>query len=218
MRIRKLIVAAVLGLATVVAIAGPVAAQEGPKDEFTKECIEKLEAGGKIDDCQESPSPIKPANNELIWGVISFTVLFVLLYKLAWPGLKQGLEQRTERIRNDIDRADAAKNEAEGILTEYQRQLADAKNEAGRIIEEARQTADAMRRDLQVRAEADIAEMRARAAADVDSAKTQAIADLRTEVAQLAIGAAEVVVQRNLDQATQVQLIENYINQLETQS
>jgi F-type H+-transporting ATPase subunit b len=167
---------------------------------------------------EEKPkNPILPETNELIWGALAFLILFVLLAKLAFPPVKKAMNDRTERIRNDISRADEAKAEAEGILVEYQRQLADARNEAGRIIEEARQTADAMRRDLQARAEADIAELRARAAADVESAKSQAIADLRNEVAQLAIGAAEVVVQRNLDQPTQVQLIENYINQLESQ-
>ena len=64
------------------------------------------------------------------------------------------------------------------------------------------------------RAEAEIAEMRERAARDVEASKAQAIADLTGEVASLAIGAAEVVVQRNLDRDTQVALIENYINQV----
>ncbi len=53
-----------------------------------------------------------------------------------------------------------------------------------------------------------------RAAADIESSKAQAVADLRSEVARLAIGAAEVVVQRNLDPATQTQLVENYIEQV----
>ena len=44
--------------------------------------------------------------------------------------------------------------------------------------------------------------------------KAQAMADLREEIAQLAIGAAETVVQRNLDPDTQVQLVEDYINQV----
>ena len=39
--------------------------------------------GSKIDDCQKAPSPILPAKNELIWGAISFVVLFVLLWKFA---------------------------------------------------------------------------------------------------------------------------------------
>ena len=55
------------------------------------------------------------------------------------------------------------------------------------------------------------------AVADIESAKVQAMADLRGEVAQLAIGAAETVVGRNLDEATQVQLVEDYINQVAAQ-
>ncbi|HEY1281714.1 MAG TPA: F0F1 ATP synthase subunit B [Acidimicrobiales bacterium] len=215
MRIRKLVAAALLAGAALFALAGPAsAAPAKPKDEFTKECIEKLENGGAIDDCQQAPSPIKPATNELIWASISFFVLFFLLWKFAWPGLKKGLDQRSERIRSGLEEAEQARSEAERVLDEYRTQLADARNESARIIEEARQQADAMKRDLQSRAEAEITELRQRAAADVEAAKSQAVADMRAEVAELAVSAAEVVVQRSLDRDTQIQLIENYINQV----
>jgi len=179
-----------------------------------EECSVLLAEGKSIDDCQKAPSPILPAKNELIWGTISFVVLFVLLWKLAWPGLKKSLDARAERIRDDLGAADTAKSEAEQVLDDYRAQLGDARNESGRIIEEARQQADALRRDQEQRLQTELAAMRERAAADVEAAKEQAIADLRREVTTLAIGAAEVVVQRNLDRPTQEQLIENYINQV----
>jgi len=179
-----------------------------------EECANLLEEGSKIDDCQKAPSPILPAKNELIWGTISFVVLFVLLWKFAWPGLKKGMDSRTERIRDDLAAAEAAKTEAEHVLEDYRAQLSDARNESARIIEEARQQADALRRDQEQRLQTELAGMRERAAADVEAAKAQAVADLRREVSTLAIGAAEVVVQRNLDRPTQEQLIENYISQV----
>ncbi len=217
MRTRKLLAGVLLAVVATMAFGGIAAAQEsptGPKDEFTKECIEKLENGGAIDDCQKAPSPISPATNELIWGIISFVVLFVLLWKLAWPGIRKGMEARTERIRSSLEEAEHAKAEAERVLDEYRRQVAEAKSEAGGIIEEARQQADAMRRELQARAESDIADLRQRAAADVEGAKDAAIAELTEQVAQIAINAAELIVQRSLDRDTQIQLIENYINQV----
>jgi len=179
-----------------------------------EECSKLLSEGKSIDDCQKAPSPILPAKNELIWGTISFVVLFVLLWKLAWPGLKKSLDTRAERIRDDLSAADTAKSEAEQVLDDYRAQLGDARNESARIIEEARQQADALRRDQEQRLQTELAAMRERAAADVDAAKEQAIADLRREVSTLAIGAAEVVVQRNLDRPTQEHLVENYINQV----
>ena len=213
---RRLLAAfAVLGF---VLLGTASAAGAAPATKETRECIEKLDNGGSVDDCQKAPSPILPAKNEIIWGSISFVVLFLALYKLAWPGLKKGLEARTERIRADLDSADAAKSDAERVLDEYKAQLADARNESARIIEEARQAADALRKDQEQRLQAELAQLRERAAADIESAKRQAVGDLRGEVAQLAIGAAEVIVQHNLDAATQAQLVESYIEQVLSRS
>ena len=132
--------------------------------------------------------------------------------------MKKGLDGRSERIRSDLEAADSAKAEADHILDDYKAQLADARNESARIIEEARQAADALRSDQEQRLQTELAQLRERAAADIESAKRQAIADLRDEVAQLAIGAAEVIVQRNLDRDTQVRLVESYIEQVLSRS
>ena len=232
MRIRTALAALLLGIGLVVLGGTAVHAQEsnssdttsshasepGPKGEAEEECIKLLEEGKKIDDCQKAPSPIMPATNELIWGTISFVVLFLLLYKFAWPALKGGMDARTERIRSDLDAADGAKADAERILEDYRSQLADARNESARIIEEARQAADSLRRDQEQRLQTELSELRERAAADIEGAKRQAIADLRGDVAELAIGAAEVIVQRSLDRDTQARLVDNYIEQVASRS
>ena len=216
MRARALIVGGALGLAC---LMGPVSAahaqttttiKEVPKE--SEDCIKKLEAGGVVDDCHKAPSPILPAKNEVIWGVISFVVLAAVLMKFAIPAMQKGMAARTERVRSDLGAAEKAKADADTLLADYRAQLADARNESNRMLEEARRSADALRADLQTRAQSEIAELRARAAADVEAAKVSAIADLRPEVASLAIGAAETIVQKNLDRDTQMQLVENYIN------
>jgi F0F1-type ATP synthase membrane subunit b/b' len=90
--------------------------------------------------------------------------------------------------------------------------LSDARAEAGRIIDEARQAADQVRRDLIARAEADATDLRTRAQEDIRLAGERAMADLRGRVSDLAIELAEKVVERNLDRDTQIALIDNYIN------
>lgn len=225
MRIRMLLATAVVGLA-VLAPAGLAYAQEeggggqtGRKlSETSEECIKLLEEGKEVDDCQEAPSPIVPATNELIWGSIAFITVFVLLGRLAYPAIKKTMDARTEKIRESLDDAERTKSEAQTILEDYQRQLNDARNESNRIIEEARQTADQLRQDLTQRAEAEVAELRRRAQEDIASAQQRAVADLRSQVSSLAIELAEKVVERNLDRDTNVALIESYINQLESTS
>ena len=222
MRTRTLLASLLLAIAALVALAPAASAQEQEPgeeqlSEDTLECIHLAEEADDPEACQESPNLILPATDELVWGSISFAVLLFLLYKYAYPPVKQAMEARTERIRAELQAADTAKAEAQGVLDEYRAQLNDAKAEAGRIIEEARQAADAIKRDQEVRLQSELAELRQRAVADIDAAKANAMSDLRGEVALLAIGAAEAVVQRNLDPATQTQLVEDYINQVAAQ-
>ena len=221
MRTRTLMATLLLALGGLLVWASPAGAQEGGDQpqlsEDTEECIRLAEEADDPEACQEAPNPILPATTELVWGSISFAVLLFLLYKYAYPQVRKMMDDRSERIRTDLQEAETAKAEAQGVLDEYRAQLNDARAEGGRIIEEARQAADRIKRDQEARLQAEVAELRARAVADIESAKTQAVSDLRDEVAQLAIGAAETVVQHNLDEATQTQLIEDYINQVAAQ-
>jgi len=160
---------------------------------------------------QKAPNPILPDVSEIIWGTLAFIVLLVAMYKFAFPAVTKMMNDRTERIRNNLDDAERVRGEAQSILDEYQRQLADAKSEANRIIEEARQTAESLRRDLMTRAEAEVAELRVRASEEVAAAQERALNDLRARVAELAISAAEKVVEKSLDRQTNIALVENFI-------
>ena len=159
----------------------------------------------------QSRNPILPSVPELVWGTLSFAIVFLLMWKFAFPSVKKGMDARTERIRESLSTAEQAKTDAQEVLDEYQRQLADARNEANRIIEEARQTAEALRRDLTARAEADAAEIRTRASADIEAAKSRAMEELRGQLTELTIGLAERVVKRNIDRDSNAQLIDDYI-------
>jgi F-type H+-transporting ATPase subunit b len=222
MRRKRLVLAlAALSVGLVLAFANPASAQEEggePEiDHSSEECIHILEDGGAIDDCQEAPNPLLPETNEIIWGAIGFTVVFFFIWKYGLPQMRTTMNNRTEKIRSDLQAAEDQRSEADSLLTDYRAQLNDAKAEAGRIIEEARQAADQIKRDQEARLQSELAELRTRAIADIDDAKGRAMDDLRSEVAALAIGAAETVVQRNLDPATQTQLVEDYINQVAAQ-
>lgn len=162
--------------------------------------------------CTQAPNPIVPELNELIWGSVGFLVVFGLLAWKGYPAIKKTMNDRTEKIRADIEGAEAAKAEADQLVAQYNAQLADARNEAARIVEEARQDAESVRAERIAAIDGEIAEMRQRAAADVESSKAQALSDLRGEITALALGAAERVVERNLDDDTNRALIDSYID------
>ncbi|MGH9282054.1 MAG: F0F1 ATP synthase subunit B [Acidimicrobiales bacterium] len=223
--VRRVLAATGLVLLTVLGTASLASAQESDTgttaeehdlDHEAEECIRILEDGGEVDDCHEAPSPIIPEASEIVWGTISFVALFLLMRQFAFPALKKSMDARTNRIRENLDEAERVKSEAQAVLEEYQRQLADARNEANRIIEEARQTADQLRRDLMRRAEAEVAELRQRSRDEISSAMDRATADLQGRVGTLAIELAEKVVEANLDRDANLRLIEGFIQSVGT--
>jgi len=216
MRIRLLFAAVLVALVGVVATpaVAHANAQAKPRGEAEEDCIKLLEDGKKIDDCQEAPSLILPETNEIIWGGLAFVVLLLLMWKFALPPVRNMMKQREDRIRDDLERAERTRIEAEEELANYRRQVSDARSEASRILEEARQSADEVKRQIQTQAEADAADTRNRAQEDIRLAAERAQADLQGRVADLSIELAEKIVERNLDRDTQLALVESYIGQV----
>ena len=210
MRTRTRAIIVMLGLLLAVgAMAKPAAA--APVDKAAEECIKLLERGSRINDCQEAPSPLRPETNEILWGSAAFLVLLVAMWKFGVPAVKKMEAAREDRIRTDLEAAESAKNSATTELAEYRAKLSDAQSEANAIIDEARQSAEGVRRDLIARAEADAAEVRVRANDEVRLASERALADLRQQVGVMSVDLAGKIVERNLDVATQQQLIDSYI-------
>jgi F-type H+-transporting ATPase subunit b len=217
-RIRAVI--AVFGIvALTLLIATPAFAQEGEGEanyasKADEECAHLLAEGKSIDDCQKAPNPLVPEPNEIIWGTLAFLVLLGIMWKFGVPAVKNMEQAREDRIRNDLESAEKARTEAEAEKSQYLAQIAGAREDAGRIIEEARQSAEQVRRDLIARAEAEANEVRQRAEADIAAQRQRALTELRGDVAQLSIDLAERIVERNLDRDTQRQLVDSFIDQV----
>ncbi len=215
-RIRALL-AVFAVIAALFVAAGPAFAQENSTPNFpdkaSKECFENLEQGKGLNTCQKAPSPLRPEPNEIIWGSAAFVVLLLAMWKFGVPAVRNMERAREERIRNDLEAAEKARADAQTEKAQYDSQIGDARAEAGRIIDEARQSAETVRRDLIARAEADANEIRERAQADIANQRQQAIAQLKNDVAQLSIDLASRIVERNLDNDTNRQLVDSFIDQ-----
>jgi F-type H+-transporting ATPase subunit b len=225
MRIRRFLLAGVLvGCAAVAVVPqSAFAATDHNKEVF--ECVEKAidnnvkgrnpdYAGFKndLDDCNKAKSLVTPAKPEIVWGGLAFLIVLGVLLKFAFPALKKGLKQREDTIREELEGASRAREEAEAEAAQYRAQIGDARGEANTILEEARADAERIRREMLERAENEAAEVRQRAQEDINLAQERAMADLRAQVTDLSIDLAEKVVEQSLDRETQVALIDRYID------
>jgi len=224
----RFLVAPLIAALGLIVLASPAGASGESVGGCMAEIIELADHDGHLDEdllhdesfqkelekCFDAPKMIFPELNEIIWGGAAFLILLVVMVKKGFPAVKGAMDARAERIQADLDAAETAKSDAQAIQADYEARLADAKGEAARLFEEARTTADQLKVDLTSRAEADVVEMRERATADIEASRQQAIADLRAEVAGIALGAAERVVQSSLDEDAQRRLIDQYIDEV----
>ena len=162
----------------------------------------------------EEHNPIIPEADELIFGGLAFLLVFLVLARFAFPRINQGLKQRTDRIKEDLEKAEAARNEAQSILERYESQLQEARGEANRIIEESRRTAETMRRDLLAKAEDESRAVVARAQEEIRAERDRAIQELRGQLAEWSVDLAGRVVGASLDKKRHLQLVEEYIDEV----
>jgi F-type H+-transporting ATPase subunit b len=159
----------------------------------------------------ESHSWILPETEELIWGSLAFFVIFALLLKFALPPLRAMFAARTERIAKEITQATNARRSAEQAAAEIRQQLGDLEGERQRLLAEADAQAEQLLVDGRARIETEAAELEAKAEADLAAGQTRLGSELQAEVAAIAAAATERLVLRELDEATQRQLVEHFI-------
>jgi F-type H+-transporting ATPase subunit b len=164
-------------------------------------------------------SPLWPTASELILGIVCFVIVFGILGKMLLPRITQTLNEREDAIQGGINRADEAQAEAQQLLEQYRAQLSDARQEAARIREEAREQGAQIIAELRERAEAESRRITEAAQSQIEAERQQALISLRTEVGSLATELASRIVGESLtDQARQSRMVDRFLEGLEAQS
>jgi F-type H+-transporting ATPase subunit b len=164
----------------------------------------------------EEPSPLLPHLSELIVGLVAFTLLFLFLRAKVFPVFERVFAERTEAIEGSIAKAQQDRAEAKALLERYQAQLADARDEAGRIRTEAQSQRAEIVEEARVEARTEAQRILESATAQIASERQQALAELRREVGTLAVDLASRIVGESLqDDARRNGTVERYLSELE---
>jgi F-type H+-transporting ATPase subunit b len=149
-----------------------------------------------------------------IWTLVAFVVLLALLAKFAFKPIAQALDRRGESIRKSIEDAEKQRADARKMMDDYQKQLAEARNEAGKIIEEARQLGERVRKEVVDKSNAEASAAVQRAQEEIQRQKEKGIQEMKDTVAALSIQIASRVIEKELDEATHRQLVDTLIRDL----
>ena len=163
-----------------------------------------------------SPNPLVPNWVEVIVGAIGFFIVFGMLWKVLLPRITRTLEERTNQIEGGIERAAKAEAEAERLAEQYRAQLAEARHEAARVREQAREEGAAIFAELREQAQVEARRIAEAAQAQIAADRQQAFASLRAEVGELAVELASKIVGESLaDEARQSRVVDRFLAELD---
>ena len=154
---------------------------------------------------------ILPLGVELYVNLAAFLVLFVLLWKFAFPPITKMLDERADKIRESIEKAEETRVEAERLLDEYRQQMAEARQEAAKVIEQGRTVAENMKNEIVAKAREEAEVERAKAVESIKSEKAAAMAELQRSVADLSVAVAGKILGEKMDASAHEALIDRYI-------
>src|SRR6516225_4309449 len=165
---------------------------------------------------EQLQNPLIPNLTELIVGLVTFGIIFFALWKVLLPRLNKTLSERTDAIEGGLQRAEETQAEADRTLAAYREQLAEARHEAARLREEAREQGAQIIAEMREQAQAEARRVTEAAQAQIQAERQQALNALRTEVGTLATELASRIVGESLtDTARQNRMVDRFLDELE---
>ena len=156
--------------------------------------------------------------NEFIFIMINFLVLMVVLYKFGWGPVINMIDSRQKTIDDSLDKAEAARKEAEEMSVKLAAEIADARKQAKAIIDEAQNSAESVKAEILDQARASAETMIARAQAEIAKEKADAISEIKGEVADMVVTVAGRLLSENMSDQQHMALVDKYIAEVAAQN
>ena len=122
---------------------------------------------------------------EMIWAAVLFLIFAGILGFFVWPKVLGALQQREQKLEGDLVGAEQARKDADAALAEYKTKIAEAQQEAAKVVNEARVAAEQVAAKVKSDAEQQAQQLRERNLAEIASAKEQALSEIYAQTAEL---------------------------------
>lgn len=151
---------------------------------------------------------------DALYTLFTFIILLILLRKFAWGPIMDMMKRREEYIANEIETAEKNRKEAEKYLEEQRQAIQKARQEAQEIMENAKKLSEKQGEEIIAKAKEEAERVKQAALSEIQREKEQAVAELREQVASLSVLIATKVIEKELDEAAQEKLIQDYLKEV----
>lgn len=151
-----------------------------------------------------------------VTALVVFALVAAFLQVAVWPKISKGLDDRANKIKNEIEAAELAQQQAKSALEQYRKNLDEARAEAQRMLDQAKAQQQVIAAELKAKADIELNAMREKARKDIESAKASALNEIYAESASLATAIAGKILQREVAAQDQHRLVEQSLNELKS--
>lgn len=158
---------------------------------------------------------VQPGVGLMIWTLLAFGITLLILRKYAFPRIADALEKRRRAIEDSINAAERTRQEADELLSDYRKRLAEAREQAEDIVTRAQKAADNIEQESRQEAGQTREKMLEDARKEIELETQRALAEIRKEVADLTVMATEKVARKSLDEADHKRLVEEALAEVD---
>jgi len=148
------------------------------------------------------------------WTTLTFILLLILLTKFAWKPILSALKQREDAIKDSLEQAEKAKDEAKQILAQNQNSLAKVEEKSKKIIEESRIYAENLKEQMLKASKEQAQKIISEATAEIERKKNASFDELKNQIAEISVQAAEKILKEVLDAEKNKKLVDKYISDI----
>lgn len=149
----------------------------------------------------------------MIWTWLTFIIVLGVLGTKAWKPMIKALENRENFIRESLEEAEAARQEADKVASEYEAMVAKARQEAQEIVAAGKETAERMKADILNEAQEKSNGILKQAEAQITAEREKAIAEIRTQIVDISVAAAEKIISRSITADDNERLIDDALKE-----
>ncbi len=154
----------------------------------------------------------------IIWTILIFVILLILLRVVAWKPIVGGLEERTKKIKDSLEKAEAAQKAAENARMEYEAMMAKASKEAQELMARSRKDAEVMRDKTIAEAQTSADQILLRTKREIDLARQKALEEIKQTAAEMSISIAGRLIGKSLAAREHQDLIRQALNDMQSLS
>jgi F-type H+-transporting ATPase subunit b len=149
------------------------------------------------------------------WAFVALVIFLGIVFYMKVPGMiSKSLDDRADKIRNELDEARRLREEAQQLLADYQRKRKEAEQEAGDIVAAAKREADQLVVEAQKRTEEYVARRNALAEQKISQAERDAVNEVRASAVDIAVEAARKLLGDKVDAKTGADLFKSSLQQV----